>query len=591
MAARLELRRLPSQGPNRKDVGDRGEAPRAPNDRGRGRRTLVAIAAVAVLATLIARACTAFALGDVPHVQDEQAYWLQARTLALGRIFVSVSLPRAAFNTWFVDDRWARFGIFPPGWPAALALGMLARAAFWVNPVLHGLTTAVVAAVVDRLGHPRLRVLGAALYGLSPQALVLAASTMSHSLIALAASVALLAAAAELRGTGSLGLGAAAGAAIGAALLTRPLCACAIAVATVAAYAWSWRHDRRTLVRLALLAAPVACALALLLAYNRALTGRATRFPQSAYFDEHLPPVNLASFHYHPGCNDLGIGPGHGCQDVIRNATHTLQNALSNTGDNLIAWLLLAGGGPLVFLAAAAALRRGASRIEGLVLALPIALVIGLYALYWYAGTCYGARFYHAALPALLVLATLGLGRLTGLAGLAELGTLPSRWTVLGVVLVAWFGWNAFAMAQSWRELGDEYWGTDARFRRVVDSWKGAPALVMVAFSPDPAPIDPPFWTTRLLRPGRWYDNQRAGAALAQNAPLLDGPVVFAKFHPALVNELAQRFPGRALWLYVETPDASRDRLVPYAGAEVPVGDAGAPPPDNFDGYEMPDSR
>jgi hypothetical protein len=110
----------------------------------------------------------------------------------------------------------------------------------------------------------------------------------------------------------------------------------------------------------------------------------------------------------------------------------------------------------------------------------------------------------------------------------------------------------------------------------------------MVAFTPAPAPIRPLFWTTRLLGPGDWLKSQRVGGALAQNAPLLDGPVVFAKFHPGLVDDLRARFPDRELWMYLEAPRAEDDVLSRYDGRALRLPPSPSPPAENFDGYEIP---
>ncbi len=70
-----------------------------------------------------ARAIAHSVLGDVAHVQDEVAYMLQAKTFASLELTSKIGLPRAAFDMWFVDDRTTRHAIFPPGWPALLAIG------------------------------------------------------------------------------------------------------------------------------------------------------------------------------------------------------------------------------------------------------------------------------------------------------------------------------------------------------------------------------------------------------------------------------------------------------------------------------------
>lgn len=524
------------------------------------------------MARLVAR----WALGDVPHVQDEQVYVLQARTLALGRLTTDVALPRAAFNMWFVDDRWARFGIFPPGWPGVLAAGIELHAAHWVNPLLHAATVGCVAAAAWRLGGRRSGLLAAFVYALSPQALLLASSLMSHTLVAFGAAVVALVCVHLLLGSARRWHLLVAGAALGLTELTRPLCAVAVGVGLAAVLARALSRKQVRLRDAALIVLPLVASTALLLSYNAALTGSPLRFPQNAYFDGHLPPANVAKFNYHPGCNELGFGPSHGCEYTIANATHDLRNAASNTGDNLFAWLLLVGGGPLAAVALLLAMRDRAERMDRLLLLAPGFAAVLLYSLYWYAGTCYGARFYHAGLPALAIVGSLGL---------ASLGRAR-----LVVVMSVWSAWNAFAMARGTRELTGIYWATDSRFLPLAEKWDKPKALVMLAFSKDPLPIRSLWWTTRLVHEGSsWLESQRAGGALALNSPALDGPVVFAKFHPALVDELHERFPDRRLWLYVEASRVEDDKLVPYDpdGLGIPPADRRVRPADNFDGYEL----
>ncbi|MBV9948251.1 MAG: hypothetical protein JOZ69_15470, partial [Myxococcales bacterium] len=299
-------------------------------------------------------------------------------------------------------------------------------------------------------------------------------------------------------------------------------------------------------------------------------------FPQSAYFDEHIPPVDLPSFHYHRGCNDLGVGPGHGCDESIRHATHTWGNAVSNTGDNLFAWLLLVGGGPMVFVAAAASFGARDERSRSAAFLAHILLVVGAYALYWYAGTCYGARFYHAALPFLLILAAMGLARLRRARSLAP-------------VLAVWMAWSAFAFVKSWGELTRDYWGTDGRFKALEQRWTGPPALILIAVAPETAKSRTLYWTTRLIREAEWNDTQRLGEAMALNSPTADGAVLFAKFHPALADALQARFPGRVPWIYVTHEHAGRDVLLPYDRSMFSDAERASPPRDNFDGYRLSD--
>jgi 4-amino-4-deoxy-L-arabinose transferase-like glycosyltransferase len=537
------------------------------------------IFAAAILGVIAARLVGHFALEDVPHVMDEIAYLLQARTFAGGHLTAPLHLPRAAFAMWFVDDRVRTFSIFPPGWPAVLALGLRTGLAAWVSPVLHGLTALLVAFAGGRLGGRRAAVLAAVLYALSPQAVLLAGSFMSHTLVALTAAVVLAAGLRLVQPGSTWRCAAAAGAAVGLAAVTRPLCGIVLGLAA-ALFAGLAIHRRAFRpAHLAALAAPMVLSAVLLGVYNNHLTGSPLRFPQDAFFDQHAPPIDLPLFTYHPGCNRLGFGPGHGCEALPEGA-HTVANALRNTGRNLTAWLWLAGGGPLAFALLFFAFRGDGERGPRAVVLAVVPVTIVLYGLYWYAGTCYGARFYHAALPALLLLAALGL------AGIA-------RRRLAAVALGAVLLWNVAIGGLATAEVSHLYWGTDGRFARLAASWHEPPALILVAFA------DGGFYghyrLTTFLHDVSWAPNIRALGALGVNRPDLGGPVVFARYHPGLMSELRARFPERKPWLYIlgslgaDTPDL----LMPYDSTGLAALEAGAERPrDNFDGFVVtPRSR
>jgi hypothetical protein len=540
-------------------------------------RSDLAVLGLALAAALIARAIAVWVLKDMPHVMDEVAYDLQSKTFASGSLALPVREPRGAFALWFVDDRREMMSIFPPGWPAVLALFRLAHIDGWANPVMHALATVLVANLTGKLATPRARVIAAAVYGLSPQAILLASSRMSHSVVALCAALVLGAGLSLVRGGRSLVPYLGGGLGLGMVVLTRPLCACVLG-ATLAIFglvALRSAAARGGVVRASsTLLAPVMLAVVLLGAYNHRLTGHATRFPQSVYFDEHVPPLDSRFFIYRPGCNDLGFG--HGCDLGIRDGKHTLKNAISNTGDNLTCWFLLAGGGPLVLVAALWSLRRREGRRELLCALAPVALVIPAYMLYWYAGTCFGARFYHAALPSLAVGGAIGL----------DLWARRPR--IAATIAAAWTAWNAFALAGASREMSKAYWGTDDRFAKIARHWDREDALIMVAFRYEMSPqLETYFWTSYIRDPV-YTNSVRALGALSQNDAKLEGRVVFAKYHPAFVAELRERFPKRTAWLYVvedEPEGPAKDTLEPFADSPLRVIGDRYPPKENFDGY------
>ncbi len=531
----------------------------------------VAIVALAITSAVAARLIAARVLDDVPHVMDEMAYLLEAKRMAAGHLTAPLALPRAAFNMWFVDDRVARFGIFPPGWPAALALGIRLGLERWTNPLLHLVTVLVVGRAGARIGGSRVGLLAAALYATSPQVVLLAASLMSHSLVALGASVVTLAIA-ELLDEGAdrrPALFLWSGAALGAVFATRPLCGVALLVPFVALGVRARRPSGLLLT--VMTAAPFLAALA---AFNRALTGSALRFPQTAYFDGHAAPANVPFFTYGKGCNALGFGAA--CDHTVRGAVHTVSSAISDAGDNLTALLLLAAS-PVVLVAAMAAVLRSRTRAAWL-LSVPL-IAIGLYGLYWQAGVCYGARFYQAGIPALMVAAALGIDR-------SAPRRLPPR-RFASAVLAAALLCNVGGFALALREMRSwSFWGTDDRFAELARRWNDGRAVVMVAFGPSDVK-NPKLVATGSMREGTWLLGVRALAALGQNAPVVDdGEIVFAKFHPALVPELAARFPDRKLWLYTAWANRTQDDLRPWT-TDMFADHVYRRPADNFDGFRV----
>ena len=311
--------------------------------------------------------------------------------------------------------------------------------------------------------------------------------------------------------------------------------------------------------------------------FNRALTGSPLRFPQTAYFDEHIAPANVPFFRYGKGCNNLGFGSA--CDFTVRGATHTLASAWTDAGDNLRSWaMLVAGPIALVGIAVVIARRRPDLRDvrrQCLWLLLPAALVVGLYMLYWQAGVCYGARFYHAALPGLVTTVAVGLV------------CLGDRRRLLGALVCA-LAFDLGGFAVSMRELGGwSFWGTDDRFANLAHEWRDGRAIVMVAFGPDDVKNPRLFATAAMDSPAPWLLGIRALAALAQNAPEPeDGEIVFAKFHPALAAELAFRFPGRTPWLYTAWADRSKDTVERWDPARF-AGHDYRVPADNFDGFRV----
>src|SRR5262249_18725540 len=133
----------------------------------------------------------------------------------------------------------------------------------------------------------------AATYAFSPQALILAASMMSHTLVAFGAALTLASTIPLVRGAARrpLPLSILAGVGLAMVVLARPLCAIACAVTLAALLSLALRRHQLRASAVATMAVPVVSAILALAAYNATITGSFTRFPQDAWFDEHTPPL------------------------------------------------------------------------------------------------------------------------------------------------------------------------------------------------------------------------------------------------------------------------------------------------------------
>ena|GEM_PF-3029592 len=550
------------------------------------RRFTMRLLVLSLLAMCAARLLGRLSLDDFPHVMDEITYDLQARMLAAGRIYGPERAPLAAFNQWFIEDRGLRYGIFPPGWPAILAIGHLLRVPAWINPVLHGLTTLLVGQLGRQLSDRRVALLAAGLYGFCPQALILAATRMSHSLAAFLALAALspllvrlFAHGAPAAPTGHRTRSAVlSGLAFGLLFAARPLCG--VIIGATAALGLAVCATRGRLVRAdgwvvlgALL--PI---LALLI-YNHALTGNAFTFPQEQYFSTHLSPIHIPRFfRYGPGCNALGFGPTHGCEALPGGAGHTVAHGIENTARNLRVWLLLAAGGGFLLLAALAGLVASRRRAACAFLLMPLLLALVGYATYWYPGTCYGARFYQAALPTFVLAAAIGLEDLRGLLARGPFLARVLSWSTGAIY--------ALSLLLAHEEISDQYWGTDDRFVRYAQSYDGADAVVMVAFRTQGRLLkDEVSWTA--VDVIAWTNGVRIVGAQAANSPFLDGRIVYARFHPALVPLIREQFPDRRILLYIAGDDPQHDEVLPMEHVKLPL-EHWDMPEINFDGFVIP---
>lgn len=474
------------------------------------------VAALAACAAALAGWMQLGLLEGVGHVKDEVAYLFQAGCLER----LSLSAPRNGFSStaYFALEASDRLvGAMPNGWPAVLALAHALGLPYGlINPLLLGALVVVGAGLAAQVAGERARVPAALLLAFSPQMLLLGASTMNHTLVALTWAGAW----ALALGPATAARGLALGALIGLCFLTRPLCGAVLGVALLAACPRPW-------ARWAWASPTLGLAAALQLAQNLAITGDPLQFPINLWFEIADPA--------RPEANALGFGPGRG---TASEPGHSLPDALANTWQNLRAWgLLLLGPGlaPLGLLG----LRDRAARPVVVRWLAATGALIAVYGLYWYVGTCYGARFYHGAAPLLLASAAIGLA------------AVERRWLRgLGYAVVA--GGLSWSLPRAAAEL-DGYWLADGRLRRLAEGWARAPAVVLVeagvSLPPRAFPLTGP--AGLLSRPELDLGNE--------GCIWMDRPVCFARYTPA--DLAAAVATGRELYLLSFEADATNPTL------------------------------
>lgn len=118
---------------------------------------------------------------SMPHIEDEMAYVWQAEAMAKGRLTLPSPPSRESFLVPFVVDyNGNRFGKYPLGWPALLAVGVALGIRSLVNPLLGGLGVWLTYRLGKKLLGETVGLLAAGLTIISPFFLMNSGSLLSH---------------------------------------------------------------------------------------------------------------------------------------------------------------------------------------------------------------------------------------------------------------------------------------------------------------------------------------------------------------------------------------------------------------------------
>ena len=192
---------------------------------------LCAVAVLAGFVFIMAGVISERVFERLPHLEDELAYLYQARIFAGGQIVIDSPQDHRAFWQPFVIDyepTGKRFGKYPPGWPAVLALGVSIGCPWLINAVLGALTVIFVYLLGREIWGASVGLFAALLTAFSPAALLLNSTLMAHTAALFFATLLFWCCWRIERGSGRLPWGLTAGVALGALFITRPLSAVAV---------------------------------------------------------------------------------------------------------------------------------------------------------------------------------------------------------------------------------------------------------------------------------------------------------------------------------------------------------------------------
>jgi len=501
---------------------------------------------VALWVIVVSAVVAYFVLERVPHIQDSVSYLFQAKYFSTGRLYLPAPPDADSFAVSHVlndGTKWFAYGF--PGWPAVLALGVLAGVPWLVNPFLGGLAVLLTHTLLRRLYGRATAHAAVLLLAASPWFLIMSASYMTHPVSLVWALLALLALE-RTRATRSAPWGALTGICLGALFLIRPmegilvgsvLGLFALGIGTI-------RVAPRALVAMVVSGMVVG---GLVFPYNHMLTGDPLYTAQTKWSDQR----------WYPGADRIGFGKdignvgwpnldplaGHGPLDVIINAN---KNAYM-TGFELFGWSF----GSLIF-AALALWLRGMRSHDWLFLAIILSVIIG-HSIYWFSGgPDYGARYWYQVLVPLIVLTVRGIQTLQQrLAGL-DFGVRPALRVAAFVVAACVV---ALINVVPWRCVGKyhRYNNMSADVERLARDHGFGHSLVF---------IQP-------------KDTEDYALAFIFNPPTLESPeTIYAVDAGAAHREVVrQHFPDRPVWFVGRFPTAE-DRMRVLAGP-FPAGTEG----------------
>jgi hypothetical protein len=470
----------------------------------------------------------------VPHIEDEIAYVWQAKALTEGHLTVPTP-PNSKFYLvpFVVDYHGERFGKYPPGWPAMLAIAIRLGARPWINPVLAGLAVWLTYLLGKRIFSDIVGLLAAGLTVTSPFFLMNSGSLLSHPfglVLSLLFALSWLGSFYEgqadntsenpAQGRKQWAYVLISAVALGVLVLTRPLTAVAVAAPfAIHGLYVLFRGDNQARLRLLVFGLIGVLSVGLYLLWQYSLTGNPLLNPYTLWWPY----------------DQVGFGPGYG-----RGSTgHTLTMAWVNTVNSLNGGKFdLFGWGGISWIFLPFGLWASRRNLKGLLIASVSVSIVLVYMTYWIGATLFGPRYYYEALFSVTIISAAGIAWLAGWP--------TSRLTSY----VRYFDWRKLRPLLVTFVLGVLV-GINLLF--YVPIRLSAMVGLYGITHTDQAPFLTP--TTQAIAPAlvlvhadRWM---KYGALLDLENPELTSPFIFAWVGTATNDQdLGNDFPGRMVYHY-----------------------------------------
>jgi len=480
----------------------------------------------------------------VPHINDEVAYFFQAKLFQSGRLYAPSPCGREFFDFPHIINNGRWYSIYPPGFPLLLVVGLIFRVPWLVNPLLASLAIVLLYLLGKEIYDHSVGLIAALLGTISPWFIVMSSTMMSHTSSMFFNALFLLLLFRSLRRP-SFGLGLAAGISWGMAFLIRPVNTLFFSFVFLVYYAFRLVKSRRgPAPRNALAFSATALAFAgLFLFYNFVTNGGPFRMGHIVRYGPSYSVIfgRAATL-------DSAFTPLSGSVQMADNLRALNTDLFGWPASSFLAML------PLLWLTRL----NPKERKKDLLLLSGFGCLVAAFYFFWGAFVFVGARMLFDAVPLLLLLSARGIVELPGL--VAQITRKISRPIVrrMTAVLICAFATYAFFSRMPHRlRPPNENWffdrydhrfaGTSARLGRTIDALDLGRALVVLKLWHRPPPSFP--------EEGGW------GSGFLHNGPDLDGDIIYVKAGDKSYAELFSCYPARKIYVYVGTLD--RGMLIP----------------------------